>query len=455
MKNKYLNKSIIDENLSKGNYLNIRFKEKSQDLGISHLVLKIIRYIFASDRLTNKEVLNLSLGILRMTEPFIYELKFLSQLSECLEAANISNIKSLANHCKLSHYPVNYLYRAAQKLFSHDHFVEANYLFDEIISCLDSTEIDKVSAYLYKGIIFFQLNLLDISQRNYMNAIALQSSVNNTYWNGTDKCDEIIVLSPPGIGDILIAQKHVHNLKKFANKVSCATLDKIIPFLEMSDLYDQYYTYDENTISSLLSTNSKIKVVNQLHLFGVNNFLLDLKPAPAFLKTKTSIDFFWSQQIQSRDKKIIGLCWQGKKVSPNHPGRSFCLQDLAPILGINEFNFVSLQHGFGSEQLMQSSFLKKFVSATPLIEEKRDFINTASIIKCCDLVITCDTGIAQLSSGLGIKTIVACKTNPSVWWKHQSGQSLMHESATVWEKKNDEDWAGLFDRIAIELKASL
>ena len=29
----------------------------------------------------------------------------------------------------------------------------------------------------------------------------------------------------------------------------------------------------------------------------------------------------------------------------------------------------------------------------------------------------------------------------------------MHESATVWEKKNDEEWVDLFRRIAVELKA--
>ena len=453
MKNKFLTKSTINEDLSLGKYIDIRFKEKPQDLGVSRLILKITRYIFGSEKLANKERRDISFSILNAIEPFVCELKFLSHLYNCLEDTNTINIKSLVNHCHSSPYVINYLHRAAQKLFSYDKFIEANYLYEEIIVCSDSANVDITSAHLYKAIIAFQLDLLDISELNYMKALTEQSSINNTYWNGTDQCDEIVVLSPPGIGDILIAQKHVANLKQYAKKVSCATLEKIIPFLELSDLYDQYYTYDPTTISTLLKSNLKIKVVNQLHLFGVNNFLMNLKPSPAFLKTSSRVDYFWSQKIQSGDKKVIGLCWQGKKVSPNHPGRSFSLQDLEPILTLDDLNFISLQHGFGSEQLMQSSFIKKFVPVTPLIEEKRDFINTASIVKCCDLVITCDTGIAQLSSGLGVRTIVACKTNPSVWWKHQSGQSLMHESATVWEKKNDEEWVDLFRRIAVELKA--
>ena len=284
-----------------------------------------------------------------------------------------------------------------------------------------------------------------LESQEYFKALREQSKINSHYWNGFDYCDELIVLSPPGIGDILIAQRHVSNLKQYANKISCLTIERIIPLLSLSSLYDDYGILDNKVIQSKLSSGGKVKLVNQLHLFGVNNFLINLKPTSAYLSRWNVMNL--SHLFNSDNSFRIGLCWQGKEFSPNHPGRSFSLEDMSPIASISNISLISLQNGAGSEQLKKCSFSGKFTELTPEIDQKRDFINTASLIKKCHLVITCDTGIAQLSSALGVKTFVACQTKPSVWWSHQGGQSLMHESALVFSKNTNESWYELFERL--------
>ena len=44
------------------------------------------------------------------------------------------------------------------------------------------------------------------------------------------------------------------------------------------------------------------------------------------------------------------------------------------------------------------------MACQPLIDQARDFVDTAAIILACDLVITSDTVVAHLAGGLGVPT---------------------------------------------------
>ena len=62
---------------------------------------------------------------------------------------------------------------------------------------------------------------------------------------------------------------------------------------------------------------------------------------------------------------------------------------------------LSLQKGFGSEQLDICSFKDHFVNCQDQVNETWDFLETAAIIANCDLVITSDTSVAHLAGGMG------------------------------------------------------
>ena len=82
----------------------------------------------------------------------------------------------------------------------------------------------------------------------------------------------------------------------------------------------------------------------------------------------------------------------------------------------NEITMLSLQKGFGSEQLDNCSFKKNFVECQPQIDSTWDFLENAAIIENCDLIITCDTSIAHLAGGMGKKVWLLLKDIPFWTW---------------------------------------
>ena len=74
---------------------------------------------------------------------------------------------------------------------------------------------------------------------------------------------------------------------------------------------------------------------------------------------------YWKNIFSNEKKPIIGINWQGKLSTEenNHilKGRSIPLEFFSRLTCIDNFKFLSLQHGYGSEQIANCSFKEKFV----------------------------------------------------------------------------------------------
>ena len=92
------------------------------------------------------------------------------------------------------------------------------------------------------------------------------------------------------------------------------------------------------------------------------------------------------------------------------------LEFFSRLTCIDNFKFLSLQHGYGSEQIANCSFKEKFVDFQGKINESVDFVEKAAIILNCSIVITTDTSIAHLSGACGKKTLLLLKKVPDWRW---------------------------------------
>ena len=113
-------------------------------------------------------------------------------------------------------------------------------------------------------------------------------------------------------------------------------------------------------------------------------------------------------------KIIIGINWQGdlNHEKNNLKGRTMKLEKFKEIFKDLDVDLISLQKGFGSEQLKNCSFRERFLSCQEEINNTWSFSDTAAIILNCDLIITTDSSLAHLSAGLGQKTWVFLKKIP-------------------------------------------
>ena len=135
----------------------------------------------------------------------------------------------------------------------------------------------------------------------------------------------------------------------------------------------------------------------------------------------------WAPQLASLRGRRIGIAWQG---NPNVEriiwarGRSIPLAALEPLARLDSVSLVSLQKGFGSEQLEAIPFRDRVLELGPDFDQGTDaFLDTAAAIASIDLVITTDTAVAHLAGALGRTTWLLLNATPDWRWLLQRADS--------------------------------
>lgn len=173
-----------------------------------------------------------------------------------------------------------------------------------------------------------------------------------------------------------------------------------------------------------------------------------------YLKSTEALISKWKDNLAAETRPIIGLNWQGdpKHEQANLKGRSLALEAFAPILGQAPGSLLSLQKGFGSEQLEGCSFRSRFVSCQHQVDATWDFLETAAIIANCDLVITSDTAVAHLAAGLGQPTWLLLQAVPEWRWGLEGDSSFWYPSMRLFRQKDRGNWAEVIERVAQALQ---
>jgi tetratricopeptide (TPR) repeat protein/ADP-heptose:LPS heptosyltransferase len=163
----------------------------------------------------------------------------------------------------------------------------------------------------------------------------------------------------------------------------------------------------------------------------------------------------WRALLASSPGPRIALAWQGNPAAEQTTlrGRSLPLEAFAAFARRSEACFVALQKGFGAEQLAVCSFRDRFVAAQERIEQTWDFLDTAAILHCCDLVLTSDTALAHLAGGLGCPTWLLLPHQPEWRWGLQGDSSPWYPCLRLWRQGAPGDWGGPLGRVSEEFQA--
>jgi hypothetical protein len=147
----------------------------------------------------------------------------------------------------------------------------------------------------------------------------------------------------------------------------------------------------------------------------------------------------------------IGIAWQGNPTNRVDRWRSFPLAWFAQLASLPGVRLVSLQKGSGVEQLaaLAGRFPVTNLERTfDGVDDKRDFLDTAAVMKLVDLVITPETAVAHLAGGLGVRTWVALSTVGDWRWMDRGDSCPWYPSARLFRQTTLGDWAGVFRQMA-------
>jgi tetratricopeptide (TPR) repeat protein len=175
---------------------------------------------------------------------------------------------------------------------------------------------------------------------------------------------------------------------------------------------------------------------------------LDTVPAaPRYLRRDEAKVAHWRARLGEQSRPRIGLAWSGNPNNTIDHRRSVRLADWIEHLP-PEFQYFCLQ-----KQVRKAD--KATLDSSPFIvsfdEDLLDFVNTAALCECMDVVISVDTSLAHLSGALGQPTWLLLPFTPDWRWMLERDDSPWYPSAKLYRQKTVGDWSEVFARVATDL----
>ncbi len=269
-------------------------------------------------------------------------------------------------------------------------------------------------------------------------------------WNVEDCINgsRILLVSEQGLGDTLQFMRYAIALRSLEASVSLCAPTELHSLIQISGIDpsplspEQANRFTEGQWIPLLS------VPRYLEVSPSNPIITD-----PYIKTSVELVAKWADILSKEQKPIIGINWQG---NPDHEkttsiGRSLPLETFAPIATKTNALLLSLQKGFGSEQLQTCSFRHRFVSCQEQVNETWDFLETAAIIANCDLIITSDTAMAHLAGGMGKTNWLLLKKVPEWRWGLDGDTTFWYPSMHLFRQKERGNWDEVMEQVTNKL----
>ena len=344
------------------------------------------------------------------------------------------------------------------------HFNLGNALRDQgdLISSIDSYQkalvIAPSNANIIFNLSFVQLLSGDFKSgwKNYearitkTDPVPIYGNPKCERFNGIDlsSISSLLVVCEQGLGDTIQFMRYIPYLKSKQLEIYFSAQEKLHPLIEQSNIDLNPLTPEQ---ASNFSKGCWIPLLSLPRYLGIDSSLpLVTKP---YIFTNDQLRHKWKNILAKENKMIIGINWQGNPATErnNLKGRSLALE-LFSFLAEKDVRLLSLQKGFGSDQLQTCSFQGKFVKCQDQINQIWDFNETVAMIDNCDLIITSDTVTAHLAGGMGKPTWVLLSAIPDWRWGISSNKTFWYPSIRLFRQSVRNNWIEVMRRVSLELE---
>lgn len=272
-----------------------------------------------------------------------------------------------------------------------------------------------------------------------------QPSLPGTAWDGQPQPGGTILLqTEQGLGDTLQFVRYASLVRQRVSRVILRAPARLIPLLSSCpgiDAFadDQQPPPDCDVHAHLMSLPL---------MLGMTSGTV---PADVpYLSANMSLVQSWKERLAKVGGKRIGVCWQGNPLHPEDSFRSFKLKHLELLSKVPGVRLVSLQSGYGAEQLEHATFpIEDF--GPDLDQSSGTFMDTAAIMKNLDLVVTADTSIAHLAGSLGVPVWIALAHVPDWRWLMSRADTAWYPTARLFRQPATGDWNSVFTEMALSL----
>ncbi len=265
-------------------------------------------------------------------------------------------------------------------------------------------------------------------------------------WHGKEplKDTSLLLVTEQGLGDTIQFVRYVKVLLSLEVKTSLCLQPQLLRLISNSGLIDQISTIDKPLYFKSKFWLPLLSLPLYLGITPANPLITE-----PYIFTNPQSDQQWRSIFSSTKRPLIALHWQGNPIVETNSlaGRSFPLEILSKFVNSFDCSLISLQKGFGLEQLSSCSFKNKFVPFQHQIDAIMDFSEIASIIKSCDLVITSDSAVAHLSGALGHPTWILLHKIPDWRWGIDNSDSIWYPKTRLFRQTQEDNWDDVIDQL--------
>jgi tetratricopeptide (TPR) repeat protein len=270
-------------------------------------------------------------------------------------------------------------------------------------------------------------------------------------WDGSPLHGQTILLhAEQGLGDTLHFIRYASLVKERGGSVLVACQPPLIPLLRSCRGIDQLLPQG----SPLPPFDVYAPLLSLPRIFGTT--LTTVPAAVPYLFADPQRCHRWHSVLRSLEGFKIGIGWQGNPRYRGDRQRSLPLVQFAPLAQLPGVQLISLQKGFGSEQVRTLADRFNVLELGSRLDEGTGaFEDTAAVLQHLDLIITSDTALPHLAGALGVPVWVALPFTPDWRWLRQREDSPWYPTMRLFRQREQGNWAEVFERITAAVQQRL
>ena len=266
-------------------------------------------------------------------------------------------------------------------------------------------------------------------------------------WQGQNLDNStILILSEQGLGDVIQFVRYIYELKNHYKNLE-------IFFLEDKKIV---YIFDKN----------KFKILTKKDQIPQHDYYTFIQSLPKYYYQRTNsllqqnhyiekneiIFKKWKTKFSKYEHPKVGINWQGSKNYKYDKTRSIPLFKFATLFDLENIDYISLQKGYGEEQIDEVDFKNKLNNFSSEIDQKDNvFEDTIEIIRNLDLVITTCTAVAHLASTIGTETWILLSHNSDWRWFINDEKTPWYKNTFLIRQNKLNDWETVFTKVKEKL----
>jgi tetratricopeptide (TPR) repeat protein len=255
----------------------------------------------------------------------------------------------------------------------------------------------------------------------------------------------ILLGSDEGLGDAIQFVRYVPMVANLGAQVILLVNDPLVPLL--TGLTGVSRCVALSAANTLPAFDVHCPLSSLPLAFGTR--LDSIPPAISFPRPAADRVKSWEQRLGAHDRLRVGLVWSGNPDHKNDHNRSSSLRAFSALFDAAA-TFVSLQK---DPRPADRAVLRERSDIVDFTAHLTDFVETAALIECLDLVITVDTSVAHLAAALGRPTWILLPYTPDYRWLLDRDDSPWYPTARLFRQSETRDYASVVDRVRDELKA--